>query len=224
MIGNTEDLCAYIARGPWEKEKVVYLPNFVDEANPTHDKNQLKEKYNIPVDKKIILLAGRLHEDKGFDVIIPLLNHIPEEYHIVLAGEGDYRPDLEKLVLTHTLQNRVHFLGWIDYISEIYSLTDIFVVPSQHETLGNVVLDGWAHRLPVISSRTEGPKVLIQDHENGLLVDIDDAEGFRTAILEVIRNPELGKKLAQAGNTKLKEQFSKEAVIQQYIHFYRSIL
>ena len=161
---------------------------------------------------------------KGFDIIIPLLKNIPEEYHLVLAGEGDYRNGLEDIAKEHKLSERVHFLGWVDNISEVYTMADIFVIPSKHEPLGNVVLDGWAHKLPVIASRSEGPKVLIQDGQNGLLVDIDDSNGFLKAILKVINDEKLKNSIAESGHQKLTEEFSKASVVQKYIDFYRSIL
>lgn len=223
MIGNTEDICRYIKEGPWEDEKVLYFPNFVDEAKPFIEKEGFLKSHRLPTDKKFIIMAGRLHHIKGFDVVIPLLNKLPDNYHIIIAGEGDEKQALDDLIAQHNLTHRVHLVGWVDSISEFYSASDIFVIPSRHEPLGNVVLEGWAHKLPVISSRSEGPVVLITDNENGLLVDIDDEDGFLTALQKVISSPELAHRISKNGFNTLQEKFSKQAVIEQNINFYEQV-
>ena len=93
---------------------------------------------------------------------------------------------------------------------------------SSHEPLGNVILEAWAQGTPVVSSRSEGPQWFMRDGENGLMVDIGDADGFAQAIDRIASDASLGERLAERGHETLMNQFSKQAITDAYLKLFAS--
>ena len=143
----------------------------------------------------VIMSMGRFVERKGFAQLIAAVSTLPG-VHLWLAGDGEERSNLEKLATDLGILDRIRFLGWQADPRPYLAASDIFVMPSSHEPLGNVILEAWAQNRPVVSSRAEGPSWFMRDGDNGLLVDIGDAQGFANAIERLIRDPDLAARIA----------------------------
>lgn len=111
---------------------------------------------------------------------------------------------------------RVRFLGWRNDPSALYRAADICVFPSRYEPLGNVVIQSWAHSLPVVAAASQGPAALIRDDEDGLLVPIDEPEALAQAVNRLIADPALRARLAQQGAERVQAEFSPTAVVAQW--------
>src|SRR5690606_35984391 len=100
----------------------------------------------------------------------------------------------------------------------------VFLVPSRHEPLDNVVLDGWAHAVPVVATDSAGPKSLIQEGETGLLVPVDDDQAMAQAISQVLADGALANRIAQAGHRHIQQHFTEAQIVDQYIALYRQMI
>lgn len=225
LIGNTPDICRYIREEGWPEERVHYIPNFVDipPAGFKAEGEAIRARHNIPEEAVVLLVAARLHPVKGIDVALDALAKLPKQVHLLLAGAGEEETALRAQAEASGITERVHFLGWINDITPLCAAADIFVVPSRSEPLGNVVLEAWAHAMPLVSTAAEGPKQLVTPRENGLLVPVDDAPALAHAIGEILGNPNLAVLLAEGGLGTLQHRFSEEAVVGQYLDFYRGM-
>jgi glycosyltransferase involved in cell wall biosynthesis len=114
------------------------------------------------------------------------------------------------------VSGRVRFLGWRDDASSLYRAADLCLFPSRFEPLGNVVIQAWAHGLPVVAAASQGPKDLIHTEEDGLLVAIDDHEGLAAAAARLIADRALGRRMAQAGAARLAAEFSVARITDQW--------
>lgn len=225
LVGNTEDICRYLREENWPNAQTHYIPNFVD-LPPKGFKlegDAVRSHYDVPNEAVLLLFAGRLHPVKGADVLLNALSQLPQHTHLLLAGSGEEETRLKELTYSLGLQERVHFAGWVNDITPLCAAADIFVVPSRSEPLGNVVLEAWAHAMPLVSSAAEGPLQLITPREDGLIVPIDDASALATAIDEILNNPNLAVLLAEGGLYTLQEKFGEEKVLAQYLAFYHHI-
>ncbi len=119
------------------------------------------------------------------------------------------------------ITDRVRFLGWQKDTRPFVAAADIFVMPSNHEPLGNVILEAWAQHKPVVSSRSEGPSWFMREGENGLFAEIGDADSFAKAIERLINDPVLAAKVAEGGNATLISQFSEDAVADAYLELFK---
>lgn len=219
LIGNTEDICDYLVREGWPQERVHYLPNFVyaEEAVPAS-----REEHYTPAVAPLILAMGRLHENKAFDVLLEAVRRVPDVY-LWLAGEGPLRDELKRQAEDLGIKPRVRFLGWRDDTAALLRACDLFVCPSRHEPLGNVVIEAWAQGRPVIAADSYGPGTLIENMQTGVLVPVDDVRSMADAIKAVIRDENLRHRIAEAGHAAYLESFTEQAVVEQYIRFFEQV-
>jgi glycosyltransferase involved in cell wall biosynthesis len=212
LVCNTEDLCAYAIKGGWTEDRVHYVPNFVaaERAVPVS-----RATLATPGDVPVLIAAGRLHPNKGFDVLLDAMARL-EEAHLWLAGSGPLDAQLKAQACRLGIADRVHFLGWRGDIISLISAADVLVCPSRLEPLGNVVLEGWAQGSPVVAAASAGPAALIEEGQSGLLVPIDDASALAAALQRIIDDGALRTTLADGGRAAFEASFTKDAVVKQY--------
>lgn len=215
LIGNTRDIVAHIVRSGWPESRVHYLPNFVpDMTAPEIARASLDTPEGVP----LALALGRLHPNKGFDVLIEALARAPG-IHLWLAGEGPERAQLETRVERLAVGNRVRFLGWREDTAALLATADMLVCPSRHEPLGNVVIEAWAAGIPVVAASSAGPSALIRDGLNGLLVPVEDADALGRAMTRLAEHRILRLDLAASGRSTYAAEFSESVVVAQYRDF-----
>ena len=220
LIGNTADIVDYIIGEGWDPQRAHYLPNFVYEPE---GKPQSRLGFDTPIDAPLLLAMGRLHENKAFDVAIRALVDLPGAW-LWIAGEGPQGPALTALAAECGVADRVRFLGWRDDTGSLLQVCDIFVCPSRHEPLGNVVLEAWAARKPVVACEATGPATLMADGESGVLVPIDDPAALAHAISGLIGDPERMSTIAEASRQRYEAEFTEDAVVRRYIEFFAQVV
>lgn len=133
--------------------------------------------------EKVILYVGQLIPRKGADVVLKCLSRLSEyaSFNLYIVGDGRERDKLEELRKQSDLADRVHMVGNIsrEEVYEYMKKADIFVMPSQKETVGLVYLEAMANGCITIGARDEGMDGIIVNDDNGFLVkalDEDDLE------------------------------------------------
>jgi glycosyltransferase involved in cell wall biosynthesis len=212
LIGNTRDIVGYLIGQGWPAERAHYLPNFVEDRTVPA---VVRASLDTPEGATLVLALGRLHRVKGFDVLLHAVARTPS-VHLWLAGDGPERPALERLIRSLGLAGRVRLLGWREDVAALLAAADLLVCPSRHEPLGNVVLEAWAQRVPVIASATEGPRALIAPDKTGLLVPIEDADALAAAIGRLARDGARRRELAEAGYAAFAAEFAEARVTAAY--------
>src|SRR6202045_977324 len=169
LIGNTRAIVDYATAKGWPRERIVYLPNFVPDAAAV---GSIARGERAP----LALALGRLHPNKGFDLLLEALA-ATREVTLWIAGDGPLRPRLERVAARLGIIGRVRFLGWREDVPRLLASADLLVFPSLHEPLGNVVIEAWSAGLPVVATASDGPAGLIQDGESGILVPLPRSRG-----------------------------------------------
>jgi len=219
LIGNTQDIVEYLVEHDWPAEKAHYLPNFVfdEDAEPL-----TRREFYTPNDVPLIVALGRLHENKAFDVLLSALTRLPNAY-LWLAGDGPLKEELQKQAEVLGIKPRVRFLGWRDDTAALLKTADLFVCPSRHEPLGNVVIEAWAQGLPVVAADSMGPGTLIENMESGVLVPIDDEILMARAIRGVLDDEDLARRIAENGYQTYQDNFTEAGVVEQYLEFFKKV-
>lgn len=220
LVGDTQSIVDYLVREGWPAERAVYLPNFVD---ATPGKPISRHEFYVPEAAPLLLALGRLHANKGFDVLLKALAQLPEAY-LLLAGVGPEREALEAAAVHEGVKPRVRFLGWREDIADLMATADLFVHPARHEPLGNVILEAWAHEKPVVTTASDGPRLLIENGVSGLLTPLEDPAALAGAIRQVLSDPKAARRMVAAGHTRYQQDFTKAAVVGQYRTFFERIL
>ena len=215
VIGNTPGIAQACRDLGWQKPALV-ISNFAREITPVPIS---RVSVNTPDDAFVICGSGRFVHRKGFDVLIRAAAKIPNAW-LWLLGEGEKRPELEALVAELGMSERLRFLGWVDEPMHYVAAANVFVMPSRHEPLGNVILESWKAQVPTISTKSEGPSWFATDGQDCLLVDIDDVDGTAAAIERVRDEEGLAANLVAAGTATLEAKFTKDRVLDQYFEIF----
>ncbi|WPB84520.1 glycosyltransferase [Sediminicoccus rosea] len=211
LVGNTRDLRRWIIAQGWPEARVHFLPNFATDFAGV-----------APASGVQLLAMGRLHANKGFDTLIRALALVPGA-HLSIAGEGPERAALERLAQECGVAERVALLGWREDTGALLAGCDLFLCPSRHEPLGNVVLEAWSAARPVIAAAAQGPSELITDGETGLLVPVDAPEALAGAIRALLAEPGRAAALAAAGRAAFERDFAEATVLAQWRDFLHKV-
>ncbi len=220
LIGNTRAIVDYMVAEGWPQDRAHYLPNFVpaERVKPVPRSSLQTEK-----DMPLLLALGRLHDNKAFDVLLSALAKLQNAV-LWIAGDGPNEKALRQQAEDLEIASRVRFLGWRGDTAALLAAADVLVCPSRIEPLGNVVLEAWAQRVPVVASVAVGPIALIQNQVNGMLTPIDDPDALANAINYVIDNPAQANAMAAAGFKSFEADYSENVVTGQYMDFLNEVV
>jgi len=231
-VGNTKAICDFLIRSGMPAARVHHIGNFVPEPVPCDLETlaALRVEHRIPEDSWVIFALGRLIPKKGFDDLLQAIARLPAEIAgrpvvLLLAGDGPEMAALVTLAKELGIDSQLRMLGWQDPPDRYYALADMFVCPSRHEPLGNVILEAWNHSLPVVSTRSDGALELIEEGVTGLLCDCRDHVGMARAIQQILSAPtDARKSMAEAGNIQLNTRYGQAGIVDQYLSLYRGLL
>ncbi|WJW75269.1 glycosyltransferase [Thiohalobacter sp. IOR34] len=229
-IGNTRGIRDYLIAGGLPAERVFHIGNFIDPPRPV-DADELaawRARLGIPPQARLILGLGRLHPNKGFADLLDAFERLPAEIegrplHLLIAGDGPLAGELHAHAGRLGCGPRIHWAGWIDDPSPCFRLAELFVCPSRHEPLGNVILEAWAEGLPVLTTASQGARELVTPGENGLLAGIGDIPGLAAGMQRLLEDAPLAQRLAEAGLSEVRTRHSREAVVGAYLDLYRRL-
>jgi len=191
--------------------------------NPVHFPLPRAEPVLTPVSgngRKRLLAVGRLHADKGFDLLIQAYAQLAAshpDWDLVILGEGDERRALEAQVREAGLASRVFMPGRAGNVGDWYESADLYVLTSRFEGLSNTLLESMASGLAAISFDCDtGPREIIREGVDGVLVRPNgDVPALCKALDAVMRNDADRKRMAQAA-IDVRDRFSATRVLQKW--------
>jgi glycosyltransferase involved in cell wall biosynthesis len=221
FIANIGDIRDYLIREGIDKDRATTIHNFAPEERVQHPIT--KKDLNTPDDAIVLLSLARYHSAKALDVLIKSVVDLGN-VHVWLAGEGPLETELKNLAKDLGVENRIHFLGWRADRAALLQAADICVFPSRFEPFGNVVVQAWAQKIPLICSKSQGPLQYVRDGLDALMFDIDDVGQLTQKIKQMIDDKDLSNRLVEAGYHRFKNEFSKEKIVTDYTAFYQKII
>ena len=173
-----------------------------------------------------LLSVGRLVHQKGLDLAIRALANLKEmewEWHI--AGDGGQMDKLKSLASELGIAHRVIFHGWQsrEGLVECYKRSNLFLFPSRHEGMPNVVLEAMASGLPIIASRIAGNEELVVDGETGILFPSEDVDLLCAALKKLLNDSALRQRMGDASRRRVEEHYSWENTAKQYAHLLENV-
>jgi GalNAc-alpha-(1->4)-GalNAc-alpha-(1->3)-diNAcBac-PP-undecaprenol alpha-1,4-N-acetyl-D-galactosaminyltransferase len=182
VVSSSQGVDDYFDWLPKKKRAVIYNPLAAVNDNQT----QIDLIKGFDIQKKWIVAMGRLTYQKGFDILLRAFHKIAHKYpdwQLLILGEGELRSDLENEIENLDLTKRVILPGRIDNPFPLLRLSSLFVLSSRFEGFGNVLIEAMACGLPVISTDCpSGPKEIIREGIDGILVPNEDASSLATAM------------------------------------------
>ena len=216
----------YIAHGL--KNKITPISNGIntDVFNPKNNGEYLREKFNLPK-KNIVMYAGRITREKNLDVLVKAISFVIKKIdaHFLFVGSGgEYKQSLEKLadeldVSKHT--TFTDFLDWKDY-PNIYTIADLFALPSEAELQSIVTLEAIASGLPVVVVN-KGALPELGSSGNGFIFEPQNSEEMANKIVQILSNDKLKKQMSKK-SLELVKKHSLKSVAKQYINAYENAI
>ena len=210
---------------PSAKVRVIHngidLDRFIDRE---HNRSGLLAALS-PDSKLIAVVANMYSEVKGHKSVIAAARIVCHDFPaatFLLIGDGRERRKLEQQVKYEGLERNILFLGHRDDVPKLLACCDLSVLPSEAEALPNSLMEAMAAGLPAVATRVGGNAEIVQNGISGLLVPPKDPEALALAILEVLRSPKMGARLARAGQERIRNEFGLDGLLRKLQQLYSS--
>ncbi|OQB19206.1 MAG: GDP-mannose-dependent alpha-(1-6)-phosphatidylinositol monomannoside mannosyltransferase [Parcubacteria group bacterium ADurb.Bin192] len=197
------------------KGEPVIIPNGVDVTRFTQsitpdERQALRQAMGFAPDDVVLVTASRLVLKNATDHLILSLTHLPDNYKVLVVGDGEDMAKLKELVAQNKLDNRVVFLGLRGHaeLPGLLQSSDIFCRPSLSEGLGNSFLEAMASGIPIIGTPVGGIPDFLTDGETGLFCEPGKPETIAEAAVRIQTEPGLRDKLIRQGKDLAVNQYN----------------
>ncbi len=180
------------------------------------------------VAKKRIIAVGRLDYQKGFDRLVEAWRIVQQhsnfqDWQLDIFGQGEWKEMLQGRVQQYGLQDTLHINEPTKQIGEEYANSSMLVMSSNYEGFPMVMIEAMACGLPVVSYDFQcGPKDIIQQGVNGLLVKNGDIQGLAEAMMKVMGDEAMRKRMSEEAK-KVTETYSEEKVMKQWMDLFEGL-
>ncbi|MCL2051998.1 MAG: glycosyltransferase [Lachnospiraceae bacterium] len=179
---KTKDLSDYLENLGINVPAVAPCGLDIDSISDTFvSKKELLNRYDIPINKKVLLFVGRLEKYKNPNKALELLKLLDDKYFMILVGNGSLYSELVHDIKLYTKTDRLKYIKEIpnDDIRDLYLLSDYLLNFSNHEIFGMAILEAMYHNLTVIAFKAPGPNFIIENEVSGFLVNnIDEMKNI----------------------------------------------
>ena len=203
-----------------KKSTVIHngvFPEILPEKPPEFDSRRHKD----------ICAVGRLAQQKGYDILLEAFAKFRQshpDYHLHIYGKGALQEKLEAQREGLGLSDSVTFHGSVPDVMFQVADMGMFVMASRFEGMPNALMEAMACGLPCVAADCDfGPGELIRDHENGILVPVEDVEKLASAMAEVADNKELAKKLSENAQG-IRETHNGEKIAAMYHRYIEKVV
>lgn len=215
LVSVSQGVEDYFTWMPKNKKTVIYNPFFVSK----NASSEIEIPTGVDPERKWIMSMGRLTEQKGFDILLRAFAKVAPKYpdwQLIILGEGELRNELEGLKAELNLNDRAVLPGRVKNPFLLMERAQFFVMSSRFEGFpmahGEAMLCG----LPIIATDCpSGPKELIRDGIDGILIPNQDEAALTVAIERLITNPEEREKFAKSA-PEVGTRFSLKNIIQDW--------
>ncbi len=172
--------------------------------------------------KPTVLYVGRLSKEKNVAMLIEAVKDLPSHLTLQIVGSG---PEENRLKRLATSDPKINFLGpkTFEELPEIFSEADIFVLPSNTESFGQVLIQAAAVGLAIIATKTAGAMSILSDNVNAILIPIKDRKSLQHALQRLTEDESLRQHLSEAA-LEIPSKYDSQIGIENTIDFWREIV
>ena len=185
-----------------------------------------KTDLQIPTDAFVVGMVGRISPQKAPDVFIKAARLIKQEIpaaHFIIVGGGEMENEIKQYARENGLEDCLHITGWIDDPLTYVELFDVACLLSRWEGFGLVLPEYMMVGRPIVATQVDAIPNIISDHQNGILVKVDDEAAVSRAVIEIQRNPTLKNKLVQQGKEDVRRRFDAKRVSYEHELLFRKL-
>jgi N,N'-diacetylbacillosaminyl-diphospho-undecaprenol alpha-1,3-N-acetylgalactosaminyltransferase len=208
----------------------IDLEEYCSEKVDLSSKEYLHSEIGASSENIVILFSGRLLREKGIVEFLTAANSLLEKFsHLkfIIAGRFDKSNPTcisETEFINLTQNPSIFYLGERSDITELLSITDIFILPTYREGFSRSILEAMAMEVPVITTKVPGAQDAVQEDYNGLLVDVENSKEIETAVEKLVNNKELRLKLGKNGRALAMKYYSTDVIFGEISAVYMQLL
>jgi glycosyltransferase involved in cell wall biosynthesis len=206
----------------------IDLSRFPSPLDPSR-RASTRAALRLPEDAFVVICVARLAPEKNLGILLEAMARLVSssfklpKLHLLLVGDGPWRPTLEHQVRMLRLPERVTFAGTRTDIPELLEASDLFCLPSRTEGLGIAVIEAMAAGLPAVVSRVGGLPEVVEDGVTGLLVAPEDCLALAEALATILVNKDQAKQMGASGRLRAIECFNNQAMIAETFAVYNAV-
>lgn len=222
-----KDFMIEVEEAPGEKITVVHYGlehKWVADEELRAARQTLSAELRLDSDALLLGMVCRIVEQKGITYALRALQQIRERFptaHLIIAGDGDLRPQLETLARELGIDANLHWLGWRSDAVKLIGAFDVLLMPSLWEGFGLVLLEAMSRRVPVIANRVSAIPEVVVHGETGLLVEARDVDALAAAMTRLLDDHALRQHMGLLGAARLEERFSVERMVSGTLAVYK---
>ena len=214
------------ARIAAERMSVVYEGVELPQPVTLEIRESARKAWDIKEDEFLFGCTSVLVPEKGQRHLLEALPRVRAKYprtRLLLAGDGRCRAELESHTKSLGQKEAVIFAGFVENVDRVYAALDAFVFPSEFEGTGTALQAAMAGRLPCISTARGGLNEVVENERTAIVVEPDSGE-FAEAMIRLIGDEGLRKRLRAAGRDEIEKKFSAEQMVKNTIRVYEDVL
>lgn len=209
-------------------DRTIYNAIPLDESPAESEEraDQFRKQHGL-VGKQVLAIGGRLHSQKGVGKLLEMIALLAPDFPglrlIVMGKRNVYDQEFEPLARALGIADRVVPTGWLsgDELESAYAATDVFVTPSIcFDTFGLVNLEAMRYGKPVVASCYGGLPEVVIDGETGFIENPFDVPAYANRLRALLEDPELARRLGEAGALRLRSQFGIERLTEEFLEEY----
>ena len=180
-----------------------------------------KKMYNIE-DKHVLLYVGSLEKRRNPLFLVDIISQLPSDYVLFLVGIGPLEKDIKNKIQELKLEDRCILLGKLkqEELPSLYRNSDIFLLASNYEIYGMVILETMYFGVPIISSLTAGSETLIEPGKDGIIIKEYDAPKWAFHIKEICKDTEKLKLMGEKAHNKIQNKMTWQKTSKTFLNLY----
>jgi glycosyltransferase involved in cell wall biosynthesis len=206
---------------PRERLRLVY--EGVPSRPPGRGGREALAALGVPAEAPVVGTVAALVEHKDHATLIEAAARVTAgipEARFVLLGEGDLRRPLEERASALGLAGRVVFAGFRGDVDVLLPAFSVFCLPSRREGLGTSLLDAMNFGLPVVGTDAGGIPEVVEDGCTGQIVGVRDPDALAAALVSLLRDPALRRRMGEAGRRRFEERFTADRMVEATLAVY----
>jgi glycosyltransferase involved in cell wall biosynthesis len=177
-----------------------------------------------PVEGPIVGAVGRLHTQKGFDLLIRALPSLSSEVSCVLVGDGPERANLEGLASSLGVRDRLFVAGWTARARDYLPAFAVVAMPSRFEGFPLAAVEAMLASRPLVATRVESLPEAVEDGRTGLLIPPDDVDSLAGALKDLLGDPTRRREMGERAREIALRRFTDKAMTRSYEDLYRRLV
>lgn len=232
---SSEDIDAAVKYKICKADKILYIGNGIDVVKFSRNNLQIepkkkREEVGLKEDELVVGIVARLVYEKGylefFQAAAELAGQFDNVRFLVVGPVETDQKDAVNLDIVKELgiEDKVIFLGMRRDMPELYSIMEVFVLPTYREGVPRGLMEASAMEVPVVATNIRGCREVVSDGETGLLVPVRDSQALATAVTMLLQDEQKRIQIGKAGRKRIVAHFSDEIVCERIVQLYKQLI